>query len=298
MKPILKAKSINEVNMSNLSKVIFSLAILSTSSYLFAKDCPTTSGKYGDGIQYQDAFCRIFVTADKIDSTSNRNIIFTNEGLIQVFSNFPGTTNSNSTGARVYYLFPFRTDKKINAIDASHLSVTHPSGVQFEFDKNGRLSSPDLKMKVSKEINSKNKSGIEIESYPKGIVIDLGYRMGNTPTLNKNAVVTITDKNQKKCVLANSEINKIDKDNAELIYKTNESLHKFLAKRCSQLDISDLLAPASDNLKVVSKPSRLGASPSIDRSGTTDDSKRSPKPDSLDSLIQTLEKNGSTTNQR
>jgi hypothetical protein len=58
------------------------------------------------------------------------------------------------------------------------------------------------------------------------------------------------------------------------------------------------LAPASDNLKVVSKPSRLGASPSIDRSGTTDDSKRSPKPDSLDSLIQTLEKNGSTTNQR
>jgi hypothetical protein len=63
----------------------------------------------------------------------------------------------------------------------------------------GVMSSSDLKMVVSKDINSSNKGGVEIKNYPKGLVFDLGYRMGNTPVLNPDTVITVTDKNNKKC---------------------------------------------------------------------------------------------------
>lgn len=272
--------------MNNLFKII----LLLSSSSLYAATCPEARGKYGDGIQYQDMFCRIMVSADKTDSKSYRNITFTDEGLVQIFSNFPGTTNSNSTGARVYYLFPYKEQKSITQIDAEGLSVKHPSGVRFNFDKNGKPSSPDLQMKVSKEINSQNKSGVEIESFPNGIVVDLGYRAGASPTNNKNAVVTITDKNKKKCTMVNSDINKINKDDVELIYKTNEELHKFLSKKCPKLDISDLLKPMKETLQAVTSSKKTGLAPAASKNPKENDSKREAKPvyDTMEDLLRDI----------
>jgi hypothetical protein len=283
-------------------KMILFIALITTtfSITVQAKSCPENSGKYGDGIQYQDMFCRFFILADKKNADTSRNVTVTDEGLIQVFSNFPGTTNSNSTGARVYYLFPIRTDKSLVANEKS-LSMTHPSGAVINFDKSGKLSSSDLNLKVSSEINSSNKSGVEILSYPKGLVFDLGYRMGNTPTLNPNANVTITDKNLKKCSLINSDINKIKKDNVELKYKTNLSLHQFLVKKCPALDLTDLLSAAipatmQDTLKISSNPQAMGRAPAMDAKSSIDDSRRDRNKQKstadLDAFIDNLEANG------
>jgi hypothetical protein len=279
--------------MSTFFKTTAALSLVLLSSSLLAKDCPDVVAKYGDNKSYQDIFCKIKVMADETNADSSRSILFTDSGLIQVFNNFPGSKLSNSTGARVYYLFPTRIEKNVSAVDDAHMSVTHPSGVQFNFDKGGVMSSPDVKMKVSKEINSKNKSGVEIESYPNGIVIDLGYRIGNTPTLNKSAVVTITDKNKKKCTLENSEFNKIQRGEAELIYKTNEALHKFLTKRCPSLDISDLLHPKIDNFKVLSRPNTLGAAPQTTAAADLNDGTRSTKAPTPQDSIKKDENNGS-----
>lgn len=274
--------------MNNLVKTI----LLLTSTSLYAETCPDARGKYGDGIQYQNMFCRIMVSADKTDTKSYRNITFTDEGLVQVFSNFPGTTNSNSTGARVYYLFPFKEQKGITQVNAEGMSVKHPSGATFNFDKNGKVSSPDLKMKVSKEINSQNKSGVEIESFPNGIVVDLGYRAGASPTNKKNATVTITDKNKKKCTMLNSDINKINKDDVELIYKTNEDLHKFLSKKCPKLDLSDLLRPMKETLQAVVSSKKSGIAPANIKNIKVNDSKRESKPayDNMEDLLKDIEK--------
>lgn len=281
--------------MKTSFKTIITFGLLTTSTVLFAESCPEARGKYGNGVQYQDMFCRIMVSADKTDSKSYRNITFTDEGMIQVFSNFPGTTNSNSTGARVYYLFPFKEKKAIIATGPEGLSVKHPSGVVFNFDKEGKVSSSQLKMKVSKEINSQNKSGIEIESFSNGIVVDLGYRGGASPTNNKNAAVTITDKNKKKCTMLNSDLNKINKDDVELIYKNNEDLHKFLSKKCPKLDLSDLLKPAVENLQTVTKSKKLGTAPAVEDKGLNqNDSKREAKKpyeyDTMEDLLKDVER--------
>ena len=271
------------------------LFFIATTSTAFAQNCPEQIGKYGNGIQYQDMFCRIMVGADRKDSQSYRNLTFTDSGAIQVFSNFPGTTNSNSTGARVFYLFPKRTKKAISSSEESGMSLTHSSGATFKFDKNGRVSSPDMAIKVANDINSQNKSGIEIESYSKGIVIDIGYRMGSTPLTKKDGVVTVTDKNKKKCTMINSDLHRFVGGEAELIYKNNDALHGFLSKKCPGLDLSDLIKPMAQDLKVVKAPAQLGQAPSKDFSGVENDSKRERKPqvDELDSLIKNLDSKSS-----
>lgn len=272
-------------------KTFLFFTLITLNSSLMAADCPISSGKYGEGAGYQNIACRIFIKDSSRDSDKSRNFTFTDEGQIQVFSNFPGTTNSNSTGARIFYLFPLRTKKNIAAIDESHLSLVHPSGAVINFDKTGKPGSKDLVIKVASEVNSQNKSGVEIESYPQGLVVDLGYRMGNTPVLNKNATVTITDKNKKKCVMVNSEFNKVGKDKAELIYKTNEALHKFLSSKCPQLDISDLLRPLNEDFKAILKPTKIGAAAAKPDSASENDSQRGAKPryQDMDDLINHLE---------
>lgn len=273
-----------------MKKLIFPLFAIFLTTEAYSKDCPMNTGKYGNNIQYQDMFCRILVNADKTSPDHSRNVTINDDGMIQVFSNFPGTTNSNSTGARVYYVFPLKTQKKMKASSEGFI-LTHPSGVEFDFDKNGKLSSSDIKMKVSSEINSKNKSGVEIESFSKGLVVDLGYRMGATPVTNKSTPVVITDKNNKKCSMLNSDLNTITKDKVELIHKTNLALHKFLSKKCPGLDLSDLLTPLKEDVAKITAPAVIGRAPSQTNSNAVNDSKRIEKPqfDDMDSLLKNVE---------
>lgn len=229
--------------MTKMMMVFFVSLIFNSSSGATPK-CPVVAEKYGDNKSFQNIGCRIMISADEVDSQRNRNIIVNPEGLVQVFNNFPGTTNSNSTGARVYFLLPYReSENQITAYGSTKLSLKHRSGVNFNFDKTGRVSSPDIEIKVDSKINSTNKGGIEIQKYNKGLVIDLGWRMGNSPVLNPNAQVKITDKNGKTCLFLNNELHTISKYGAEVKFKTNEAFNHFLEKKCANLDLSDLKNP-------------------------------------------------------
>ncbi len=263
------------------------LLFLATTTTVFAQNCPEDHGKYGNGHSYQNIFCRIMVGGERNATGSNRKLTFSETGKIQVFSDVAG----KGTGARVFYLFPKKSKNSIDRVDESGLSLMTASGVRFHFDKNGNMSSPDLKLRVSKEISTQNKGGIEIENYSGGIVVDIGYRAENAPDLNKNAVVTITDKNNKKCTMANSDIHRIKNYESELIYKTNESFHAFLSKKCPSLDISDLIKPMSQDLNLVKAPSKIGEAPSSHFPKIENDSKRDMKPrgDDLDSFIDNLD---------
>lgn len=248
-----------------------------------AKDCPEISGRYGDNKHFRDFVCKISIDSDAIDDVSKRSVTFNDEGKIQIFSNFPGTTNSNSTGARVYFLFPKRNEKKILDSTRENLKVLGTSGVEFVFDKFGNMksSNADLKITSAKEINSKNKSGVEIENYKRGLIFDLGYRNGNTPDLNPEAQVTVTDKNNKKCQIVNKEFMIVTKNDSELRYKSNSALHKFLASRCPSLDISDLetidsSTPIRSNAQInINDTSRFSTKPKTTSESTNPDSNTS-----------------------
>ena len=114
--------------------------------------------------------------------------------------------------------------------------------------------------------------------------------MGASPINNKNATVTVTDKKNKKCTMLNSEFNRINKDEVQLIYKTNGELHKFLAKKCPQLDISDLIRPLKQEIEAVMDAKKTGRAPRASLSDKEDESKRDLKnKDGYDTMEELLE---------
>jgi hypothetical protein len=213
----------------------FLIAFFIFSTLAYGNDCPEIFGHYGESRAYQDMFCKILVRADTPETTKTRNFVFNEQGLIQVYAEI-----DNSDGFRVYYLFPIKTKQNIDEADDQHLSATLASGVVFNFDKAGIVSSSQISMKVS-DISHKNKGGIEIERFPDGLVVDLGYRIGKSPLENLKSKITIIDKNNKKCVINNNELHRsMSDDDVELRYKTNDALYEFFSKRCPGLDVSDL----------------------------------------------------------
>lgn len=243
----------------------------------FARECPEDIGNYGNNIHFQDVSCISVINEKRVSEKVYRTISLNDEGVVQVMSSTKAATLSASMGFRVFYLFPLRAKRKIQSHDESHLQVIHPSGVQFNFDKFGNVSSPDLKMSVSSAINLQNKAGIEIESFPEGIVIDIGYRIGKSPSEYENKMVTITDKNQKKCSVNNNELFKKKKYDVEFIYKTNVEMYHFLEKRCKGLDLSDFLDIEKEKLKNLTRSSTLGSAPRKSPKLNVDDSKRETK---------------------
>lgn len=271
-----------------LISILVSLPTIFTTT-LKADECAMTAGKYGKSIQYQDMLCRILVTADRTDSKSFRSLTFNNDGAIQVFSNYTnGAKEAN--GARVFYIFPLNKKKEISEISSEQLVVDHQSGAKFTFDKNGRVSSPNLNMSFSKGINGQNKGGMEIENYSKGLVVDMGYKAFGTPLLNASNPVVVTDKNNKKCNIVNSDLNIVTKENVKPRYKTNEALHSFFAKKCPGLDISDLIKPFKKDLEVVTKPSTVGAAPKVEEDIKISDESRKDKEtvDDMEALVEEI----------
>lgn len=248
--------------------------------------------KYGDNIQYLDLVCMYEITSTKINDEKNRKVLFTEDGQVQFISNFPGSTLSNSSGSRIYYFFPTRNEQKILTADNNHLLVKHSSGFQINFDKNGNMTSPDLTMKISNDINSENKGGVEIATYSKGLVIDVGYSQGRSPLLDKQGIVTITDKHNKQCLVKNNEFHTIIKFKSVLTHPTNESMYHYLKEKCPELDLFDLMAPLSSEIKNLITPASFGGVPPPEQKAANNNNKREAKPLDISSDV----KNEQSTN--
>lgn len=272
---------------------------------LYAQDCVDTNGTYGNNKSYQSLKCMDSIASYKIDDDTYRSVIFNKSGMLQVNNNVKAPTVSLSLGARVFFLVPKRTENKILKADEDSLLVQTTSGAVIKFEKDGTMTSnsPDLKIKHSRVINNNNKGGIEIESYNKGLVIDLGWRLGNSPMLKPEQPVKITDKNGKICNLLNKDIIiQTAKYEAEPRFKTNDSLHAFLQKRCPDLDISDLKEKdeIGDLIKKLDKKDKGEANKERDEIGELikrlEKEKAPQVRDELGELIEKLERDAKVNN--
>lgn len=275
--------------------ILISLPSIFTSA-LKAEECPMTSGVYGKNKAYQNYFCRFSINLDGAkDSSPNRKIIFNDKGQIQIAVNYM-VGGKDSDAARVFYIYPLVQKKKISTVSTDELVVEHASGAQFKINADGRMSSPNVKMSFSQEINGQNKSGVEINSYSNGLVVDFGYKTKKTPMQVANSPGTVTDKNNKKCYLINSDLHTIVKDDPIPRYKTNEALHGFFAKKCPGLDISDLLKPFKKDLDVVTKPSTVGAAPKVEEEiKISDESRKEKEVETVDEMEALVEEINSTS---
>ena len=197
--------------------------------------------------------------ADKSGKTTpTRSYTFSDRGTIQIFNDFaiPGGNNSNSTGARTFWVFPRLQKPTEEDLSANELEVVTSAGDHVRF-KAGTLpeieDSPSYSVRLVEdpEINQKNHGGVEIEMTPhsKTIVIDNGFHLGDyvssrakffAPTAHS----TVSDGSGHKCVLSNSQLFVPKPYDVAVKYATDQALFGFLHKACPNLDLPSLASRA------------------------------------------------------
>ncbi|MFP5520740.1 MAG: hypothetical protein ACLGGX_12615 [Bdellovibrionia bacterium] len=182
--------------------------------------------------------CWLSVMPFNVKNLTYRDFLFDEQGLMMVFASFGEGDDSQTTGAREFYLFPRKNKIPTGKfLENNDLVVTHPSGTEFLFSsKTGDVTamSPG-QLKVSSFFDPSEKSGVEILKF-EGILLDLGFRMGAPPSSLSSGRATFKDTQNNSCVLRNSELFRITSDgDAYFRYPQDAALGKFLKTRCPDL---------------------------------------------------------------
>lgn len=172
-----------------------------------------------------------------------RDFMFGNEGLFLVFNSFGEGPPSQKTGARELYTFPRKSYPSF-AVDNENqlLQIYLASGETMIFDTKTMqvLSMSDSKFIEDPQINPKNRGGFEIQSHSR-ILLDCGFKMGNSPTSNPKRKCQFSDSQGQTCELRAAELFNYDSDDdSTLKFQDDPSLADFLSKKCAHLDLSPL----------------------------------------------------------
>jgi hypothetical protein len=160
------------------------------------------------------------------------------DGLLMVFSSYGDgeDSNPNLTSAREYFFFPrragleLRMDKaggtvSVRMTDGGVLHI-NPATAQISSLERGSVT-------ISPRVDASERGGVEITSYA-GLVLDAGFRMGESPSGRPDADSTFRDAQGHLCTVKNREL--FDYANGEHGLKFNDAqLSAWLGTRCPSI---------------------------------------------------------------
>ena len=204
---------------------------------LFAADpCSSDYGqklnlRYQTG-KFQDGNCFISIGNVKTYNLVYRSFLFTSEGQIMVFNSFGDGPSSTSTGARVFYLWPYKNKLNYEIFD-DRIEINLVTGQKaiFNFDPGSWEDLDRARVFIDPVIEPQNQGGIEIES-PSHILLDLGFRMGSTPSTDRKRMVNLFVRGNQSCRLSIKKFIKVRSGEPVLIPDTNKKLEKLIEKYC------------------------------------------------------------------
>ena len=227
--------------------IILSLAVILKSVNSFATDastCKDTVEKRAN-IQLQVLFSAqersCFLTVTPLDSYKTltyRDYLMSDEGILLVFNSLNSSENNDSTAAREFYFFPrLRPNPTYLWNDQERrLEVTHTNGDTFYFD----YDTAQIKamgrgqVVVAAEIKKENRGGVEILNY-KGLVLDVGFAIGHSPSEVGSGAAQFTDYFGKNCHTLNREVF-VTTPSQDVRFKFSDTeLVPFIKKSCPQL---------------------------------------------------------------
>ncbi|HWU42198.1 MAG TPA: hypothetical protein VN132_02130 [Bdellovibrio sp.] len=229
---------------SLLAFALFSLSALSS----FADEtsfCPDRLERR-ESIQVQQmvsadkTICYISIHNFRTKNLVYRDYIFTSDGGLMVFNSFGEGPDSQSTGAREYYMFP-RPNKNPTFTwqDESHtLQVIDATGGSYLFDyESEQLVGMSLgTSKVASDVSEKNNGGVEISKF-KGILLDAGFTKGHAPSQISSGTSVLKDFAGRSCKVRNKDLFKYTADGDAIFkYSSDEEFKKFLKSKCPLLE--------------------------------------------------------------
>ena len=205
--------------------------------------CPRVEPSHVDNTKgYADGFSsgKCYVSIGAMSSTHliYRSYGFFSDGMLMVFSSYGDgeDSNPNLTSAREFYFFPRRGAMALEMDQAAGtVSVVMSDGGRARIDPaTAQIKSLDRgSVTVSPRVDSAERGGVEIPDYA-GLMLDAGFRMGESPSGRPDASSTFRDAQGRLCTLKNRELFAYADGEHELRF-TDAQLSVWLKTRCPAL---------------------------------------------------------------
>lgn len=182
--------------------------------------------------------CFISVHNRKAEGLLYRDYLFTADGELMIFNSFGPGDESQTTGAREFFMFPrvqIAPTYEWND-ETRRLIITTVNGnkAYFDYEDAELVEMSGANIKRASSIVPGNRGGIEILNY-QGLLLDGGFKMGSAPTGNSRANSTFTDRTGKTCKVQNYELFKYTSDGDVIFKHSDKGLQSLLKSRCPQL---------------------------------------------------------------
>ncbi|HPC42996.1 MAG TPA: hypothetical protein PLD91_18925 [Spirochaetota bacterium] len=176
-----------------------------------------------------------------------RSYSFLPNGKLMVFI---GTSDydrmSKSTGSRTYHLLPFkeRREPSFSRKDESTVEGYLPSGYTalFSSETGELLGIEGFTVTMTPVVHFdemvKSRGGVEIRPQKGYILVDYGWRTGETSSNQLWSPSAILDGYGNRCAIKNSDISMRDpRDSDEVVFKfkNNQELDKFMKVKCPKI---------------------------------------------------------------
>lgn len=195
-------------------------------------------GAYSYHRQNSGPNCYLSVHPMQTQDLIYRDYLFSDSGVFMVFNSYGEGPNSETTAARVFYIFPRNQMPDIEIKNESIIVKTAHSKSSFEFSKKSTeiINFSNGKVSQDPKVHPNNKGGVEISSQSV-LILDVGFTVGKDPSEDPNRISTFSD-GKNTCRVKNSTIFRYEEDgNVELKF-TDSELKRFLSQTCPQLKIN------------------------------------------------------------
>lgn len=212
------------------------------SAYADQDQCPQKVWRHQGTVVQQGYFftsesCFLSVRARETNGLEYRNFLFTSRGLMMVFNSFGDGPSSSTTGASEFLFFPLTHQLAVEFSEGLVVvTMANGSKVRFDADKAYPLDMEKADLLVDPVVRIGNEGGVSILKSD-DVRMELGFQMGMSPSWYLNRQALVIDKNESVCRLTNKEIFVKKDDEIFHRYPTNDSLKKFLTKRCPDLSL-------------------------------------------------------------
>lgn len=207
-----------------------------------ASACPRVNPSHVDGTQgyadgLSDGTCFVSIGPMSTPNLIYRAYTIFSDGLLMVFSSYGDgeDSNPNLTSAREFRFFPRRGAQALR-MGAGAVSVVMADGGTITIDPaTAQIRSLDRgSVTVSPRIDPAERGGVEITSYA-GLMLDGGFRMGESPAGKPEGAATFRDAQGHTCAVKNKEL--FAYANGDQTFKfSDDQLKAWLARRCPSIN--------------------------------------------------------------
>lgn len=166
-------------------------------------------GTQGYASALGSGLCYVSIDPMSTSGLVYRSYVFFGDGLMMVFNSYgDGEGNPNLTSAREFFFFPRRGAPELTMDPkAGTVSVRMSDGGRADFDPaTAQLSGLERgSAAVASKVDPANRGGVEIPRYA-GLMLDSGFRLGESPSGRPAADSTFRDASGRTCTVKNSEL--------------------------------------------------------------------------------------------